>query len=366
MSRHDVSQTISADTPAEEADADAAWRRVVGRRSFLRGVGTAGAAAMPASGLLAGSAFAASRKITKGDAAILRLVAAIELIEADLWQQYAELGGEDGGNPAYIAALANLDEDMPQYISDNTDDELSHAVPERLSPLEGRSAREPRRVSDAPEQQGHGARQTGRLTNLLSLNVDTSWYIRYRSDENPDFGATFPQAVTIRPSRRSRSTMPTRRRSARASPPVGIQETRMQAIANTAGFHFAMIEQGGSSLYSIMALKATSLEVTVRHERVRCPLVRPRRQWPSHHIRSERTGPGPDGRRRCIRLRVLRGRSGRPWRRPDLSRRSTGAGSAPSLPFRGPAPMCVQGHAAERRDRRWSVLQNLRFGESEG
>jgi hypothetical protein len=35
----------------------------------------------------------------------------------------------------------------------------------------------------------------------------------------------------------------------------------MQAIANTAGFHFAYIEQGGSSLYSTMALKASSLEV---------------------------------------------------------------------------------------------------------
>jgi hypothetical protein len=35
----------------------------------------------------------------------------------------------------------------------------------------------------------------------------------------------------------------------------------MQAIANTAGFHFAYIEQGGSSLHSIIALKATSLEV---------------------------------------------------------------------------------------------------------
>ena len=35
----------------------------------------------------------------------------------------------------------------------------------------------------------------------------------------------------------------------------------MQAIANTAGFHFAFIEQGGSSLYSVMALKSTSLEV---------------------------------------------------------------------------------------------------------
>jgi hypothetical protein len=44
-------------------------------------------------------------------------------------------------------------------------------------------------------------------------------------------------------------------------PPIGARQTRMQAIANTAGFHFAYIEQGGSSLYSIMALKATSLEV---------------------------------------------------------------------------------------------------------
>jgi hypothetical protein len=189
VSRHDVSQTISADTPAEEADADAAWRRVVGRRSFLRGVGTAGAAAMPASGLLAGSAFAASRRITKGDAAILRLLAAIELIEADLWQQYAELGGQDGGNPAYIAALANLDEDMPQYISDNTDDELSHAAflnaylrSKGVSPVNLDEFR------TLPSSKATGARQTGRLTNLLSLDVDTSWYVRYRSRQNPISG----------------------------------------------------------------------------------------------------------------------------------------------------------------------------------
>ncbi len=36
---------------------------------------------------------------------------------------------------------------------------------------------------------------------------------------------------------------------------------RMQAIANSAGFHFAMIEQGGSSLYTTLAMKVTSLEV---------------------------------------------------------------------------------------------------------
>ena len=67
-------------------------------------------------------------KLSRGDAALLRLAAAGELIEADLWQQYNELGGVQGGNPAYIAALSTLDGDMPQYVADNTDDELSHAA----------------------------------------------------------------------------------------------------------------------------------------------------------------------------------------------------------------------------------------------
>src|SRR5256714_6690933 len=35
----------------------------------------------------------------------------------------------------------------------------------------------------------------------------------------------------------------------------------MQAIANTAGFHFAFIEQGGASLYPTLAFKATDPEV---------------------------------------------------------------------------------------------------------
>jgi hypothetical protein len=104
------------------------WQRVVGRRSFLRGVGIAGAAAVPAAGILGAGTALADNRITKGDVAILRFLAAAEIIESDLWSQYAELGGADGGNPAYIAALENLDSDMPQYISDNTDDELSHAA----------------------------------------------------------------------------------------------------------------------------------------------------------------------------------------------------------------------------------------------
>src|SRR5258708_24474851 len=103
------------------------WQGVVKRRSFLKGLGIAGAA-LSAGALLGTDANAqatrSTGKLSKGDAALLRFAAAAELIEADLWQQYNELGGVQGGNPAYIAALSNLDGDMAQYIADNTDDEL--------------------------------------------------------------------------------------------------------------------------------------------------------------------------------------------------------------------------------------------------
>ena len=243
------------------------WQRVVGRRSFLKGVGVAGAAALPGSALFSGEAFARSAGITAGDVAILRFLAAAEILESDLWSQYNELGGVNGGNPAYMAALQNLDSDMPQYIADNTDDELSHeafinaylrskgAQPvslERFRTLEGSAAT--------------GAQNKKRLTNLKALNVDTSYYTRYRSTSNPDLGAKFPQAVTIKdqpaiPLSDSDTPPNTTIPSPSVPPSSSRAALRMQAIANTAGFHFAMIEQGGSSLYSTMALKASSLEV---------------------------------------------------------------------------------------------------------
>jgi Ferritin-like domain len=254
---------IDAQPVSVEDEVHAEWRRVVGRRSFLRGVGVAAAAAVPGTALFAGEAAAATGAITKGDVAILRLLAAVELIESDLWQQYNELGGVNGGNAAYMAALSNLDSDMPQYIADNTDDELSHAAFLNAY-LRSKGAR-PVNLDEfrtLPSSKATGARQVGRLTNLQSLDVDTSWYVRYRSTENPDLGARFPQAVKIT----HEPAIPLNDADTPPNlpapvPPVGPQETRMQAIANTAGFHFAYIEQGGSSLYSIMALKATSLEV---------------------------------------------------------------------------------------------------------
>src|SRR4051812_4080517 len=261
----DVNSTRSEAPPSAsgEDDVQASWRRVVGRRSFLKGVGLAGAAALPGSALFTSEAIARSGRISGGDVAILRFLSAAEQIESDLWVQYNELGGVDGGNAAYIAALENLDGDMPQYISDNTDDEISH-VRFLDAYLKSKGARPVNldAFRTLPSSKATGARQVGRLTSLQDLDVDTSWYTRYRSTRNPDLGARFPQAVTIR----NEPAIPltdadTPPNQPAPVPPVGDQQSRMQAIANTAGFHFAFIEQGGASLYSTMALKASSEEV---------------------------------------------------------------------------------------------------------
>ena len=268
-------QSTSSDTPASSTNDDLQrhWHGVVKRRSFLKGVGMS-AATLSAGSLLAAKGNAQSTrstgKLSKGDAALLKFAAAAELIEADLWQQYNELGGVQGGNPAYIAALSNLDGDMPQYIADNTDDELSHAA--FLNAYLISKGEEPVDLDafrNLPSSQATGAKNIGRLTNLLKLDVDLSWYTRYRSTQNPDFGVKFKGPFTIKnepaiPLNDADTPPDTAIPSASAQNP-GTSFTgaaaRMQAIANTAGFHFAFIEQGGSSLYPILALKATDEEV---------------------------------------------------------------------------------------------------------
>jgi hypothetical protein len=256
---HD-SSTTGAPTATE---LDAHWGRVVGRRAFLVGAGAAGASLVAGGALGPAAAFATGGRLSRGDAAILRFLAAAEILETDLWEQYAELGGVDGGNPAYIAALENLDGDMPQYISDNTDDERSHAA--FLNAYLMSKGEEPVNLDafrTLPSSKATGAKQVGRLTNLLKVNVDTSWYTRYRSTRNPDFGATFPQAVHINGEPAiPLNDMDTPPGMSQPVPPTNAKQRRMQAIANTAGFHFAMIEQGGSSLYTTMSLKASSVEV---------------------------------------------------------------------------------------------------------
>ena len=207
-------------------------------------------------GLLAQTA-KASGVVTSGDIDILRWLAAAEIIETDLWQQYNELGGiQDSevpggsGNDAFTEALEVLDEDMPQYVHDNTDDEISHVA--FLNGFLTSIGADPVNFDafrTLPSSQATGAQQIGRLTNLMQNNVDTSWYLRYRSTHNPDFSFEFSQFINI-------SKRP-------AIPPTDLPSgsDEIQAIANTAAFHFAAIEQGGSSLYSTLALKVTNLTV---------------------------------------------------------------------------------------------------------
>jgi hypothetical protein len=267
MSVQDRRVSARADVAApSEDELQTLWNRVVGRRSFLREAGLVGATATGVSAVSAGGATARAHKAggpTPGDFAVLRFLAAAELLETDLWEQYADFGGVDGKNEAYMSALENLDEDMPQYISDNTDDEQSHAAfINAYLRSKGQRAVNLDRFRTLEPSKATGGGTAKRLTNLTSLNVYTSWYLRYRSTKNPDFGAKFGQAVNIK----NQPAIPvddaeTPPGGMAPVPPTTRAQQRMQAIANSAGFHFAMIEQGGSSLYTTMSMKVTSLEV---------------------------------------------------------------------------------------------------------
>src|SRR5438128_9118182 len=200
--------------------------------------------------------------LTKEDMDILRFLSAAEILETDFWQQYNELGGiQDSevpggsGNPAYTAAVAVLDSDMAQYIHDNTDDEFTHfTFINAYLKANGAAPVNLDKFRTLPSSKATGAQQIGRLTNLMQLTVDTSWWTRYRSrTKNPDFGDTFPQAVPGL----SQGQFPGIPRSDRdLNPP-----DHLQAIANTDGFHFAFIEQGGTSLYPSLAQRVTHTEV---------------------------------------------------------------------------------------------------------
>jgi hypothetical protein len=239
------------------------------RRSFLKKGIAAGTVTMGA-GLLTSSSsvFAEDEKSgrpTPGDAALLRFAAAAEILETDFWVQYNELGGipntsevpGGSGNPAYTAALAVLDEDMAQYIHDNTDDEFTHQ--NFLNAYLASKGADP--VNLEPFRTLPGSAATGssgklRLTNLMQLTLDTSWWTRYRSgSHNPDLDPTFtfPQAI------------PTLNKGQHTAIPRTDADTSdanfLQAIANTASFHFPTIEQGGNSLYPSMAQRATHREV---------------------------------------------------------------------------------------------------------
>jgi hypothetical protein len=269
------------------SDATGLFNRRSNRRKFLKNGMIAAGAATVGAGMLTGglSAFGSDREedadrapITKGDFAILTFLSALEQVEEDLWTQYSELGGSQdnevsgakGGNSLYTAALQILDGDMAQYIHDNTDDEISH---HRFlnNYLASKGAK---KVDLSPFAQLKGSTADGstgakRITNLMQLTIDTSFWSRYRSITNPDFdpNAPFAQAVPSLNVKQHtaipRSNADTANSTISADPnnnPNSIS-THLQAIAFTAGFHFAFIEQGGSSLYPTLAQKVTNLEV---------------------------------------------------------------------------------------------------------
>jgi hypothetical protein len=244
---------------------ESSQRPVIARRSFLKGLGIAGATLLPATTILMTEGKALGRELrrglTQGDVDILRFLAAAEILETDLWQQYNELAGVQDrevsggtGNAAFIAALEVLDGDMPQYTHDNTDDENSHQ--KFLNAFLKSVGAEP--VDLEPFRTLQGSQASGadttkrRLTNLMQLTVDTTWFTRYRANKNPDVDPNFvfPPAV---PGLAIGKHPAIPRNNADLVPPL-----HLQAIANTAGFHFATIEQGGSSLYGSFIPKATS------------------------------------------------------------------------------------------------------------
>ncbi len=246
-------------------------KATVKRRSFLKGLAVGGAgtigSGLLSTGLLVPS-FAhaqgtASSAVTKGDIAILRFLSAAEILETDLWQQYNELGGiQDSevpggsGNKPYTAALAVLDADMAQYIHDNTEDEFSHFT--FINAYLASIGAEPVNLDKfrtLPGSQATGAQKDKRrLTNLMQLTVDTSWWTKYRSrTKNPDLGDTFPQAI---PGLMKGKFPAIPRNDGDLTP-----HNHIQAIANTAGFHFAFIEQGGTSLYPSLAQRVSNPEV---------------------------------------------------------------------------------------------------------
>ena len=246
----------------------------VNRRSFVKNGLTAAGLATAGAGFLANSSSALaeegpeehSGRLTKGDAALLRFAAAAEILETDFWVQYNELagvqdnefpGGGGSGNPAYTAALTVLDSDMAQYVHDNTDDEFTHQnFLNAYLASKGASTVNLEQFRTLPGSTATGSTGALRLTNLMQLTVDTSWWTRYRdSGHNPDLDPnfTFPQAV------------PTLFTGEHTAIPRTDDDTKdpnfLQAIANTAGFHFPTIEQGGTTLYPAMAQRATSVEV---------------------------------------------------------------------------------------------------------
>ena len=275
-------RSLADHTPSnsnQPAGEDTSEKKAFNRRSFLKNSVVAGAAVTAGAAFLENVPSALAEEgngnLTRGDAAILKWLAAAEIIESDLWLQYQELAGiqdnevaniasklihgypavATGGSPAYTSAVSQLDGDMAQYIHDNTEDELSHQTfINAFLVSKGHDPVNLERFRTLPSSKATGANQIGRLTNLMQLTVDTTWWTRYRSRRgNPDLGDTFAPAVP---------TLAVKQHTAIPRTDADLNDANfLQAIANTAGFHFANIEVGGSSMYPSLAQRVSDVQV---------------------------------------------------------------------------------------------------------
>ena len=241
-------------TPTPESSHTERAERVTNRRRFIAGAGLTGLTVLGAGSLSAAPAAFGAGDLSTGDAAILRFLSAAEILETDLWQQYNELCGiQDGevpggtGNKAFTEALSVLDSDMAQYVHDNTEDEFTHfTFLNAYLQSRGAEAGQSRPVPHAAGQHGPGRREPQaphepdgadrrhQLVDAVPL-----------APRNPDLGDSFAQAVPGL----MQGRLPAIPRSDADLKPT----KHLQAIANTAGFHFATIEQGGTSLYPALA-----------------------------------------------------------------------------------------------------------------
>ena len=151
------------------------FRQQMGRRFFVKSLAATGASFIP----IAALADHGDRRnkdqnhvsITDSDADILRFLAAAEILETDLWQQYTEFADMDS---PYADALEAIDDDMPTYIDQNTADEFSHQ--DFLNALLVKAHKQPVNLERFRTLPGSPIApvQQPRLTNLMHLNVDTS------------------------------------------------------------------------------------------------------------------------------------------------------------------------------------------------
>lgn len=272
--------SLSNSNPTAGEEVASPATKAFDRRSFLRNSAIAGAAVTAGAAIFSKVPSAVAEegdsRITRGDAAILRWLAAAEIIESDLWLQYQELAGiqdnevssiasqqipgypatATGGNSPFTALVSKLDGDMAQYIHDNTEDELTHEdfINKYLTSKGAAPVSLDKYRTLESSSKATGANQVPRLTDLRKLKVDTTWWTRYRSRTgNPDLGDKFAPAV---PS----LIMGTHPGIPRTNDDLN-DPNFLQAIANTAGFHFANIEVGGASMYPSLAQRVSSVEV---------------------------------------------------------------------------------------------------------